>query len=392
MQTRLEPACLVIADISGYTGYLAGVELDHAQDILADLIGTVVGALRPSFRLAKLEGDAAFAYVLAETVDGAHLQDTLERCYFAFRRRLRDIRQSSTCECNACMLIPNLNLKILAHHGVVARHRIAGREELVGSDVVVVHRLLKNRVEEDLGLAAYAMYTDACIRAMGADPAVLGLREHREDFEGVGEVVGWVRDLEAAWRDEEARTETIVRPEESAAELAFVLPGPAEVVWEWITSPARRIQWQAAGGVTDVRETTVSGRRGVGTTNHCMHGRDAIVEEILDWRPFEHFTVRFQMPVPGVPKMVMSELLEPVTGGTRVTLRIRRPRTAKDRAAIEPLRPMFEASMRAGIEPLGELVAADVAARSAAAADAEEPPVPASAGRNMREPLAAEAR
>ena len=39
-----EKACLVIADICGYTGYLAGVELDHAQDILADLVSTVVGA------------------------------------------------------------------------------------------------------------------------------------------------------------------------------------------------------------------------------------------------------------------------------------------------------------------------------------------------------------
>ena len=29
-----ESACLLLTDISGYTGYLAGVELDHAQDIL----------------------------------------------------------------------------------------------------------------------------------------------------------------------------------------------------------------------------------------------------------------------------------------------------------------------------------------------------------------------
>jgi hypothetical protein len=55
-----QPTCFLIADISGYTRYLAGVELDHAQDILADLIGSVVTALRPNFALAKLEGDAAF--------------------------------------------------------------------------------------------------------------------------------------------------------------------------------------------------------------------------------------------------------------------------------------------------------------------------------------------
>ena len=66
-----EPACLVIADITGYTSYLTGVELDHADDILADLMDTVVGALRPTFRLAKLEGDAAFTYAMTETVDAS---------------------------------------------------------------------------------------------------------------------------------------------------------------------------------------------------------------------------------------------------------------------------------------------------------------------------------
>jgi class 3 adenylate cyclase len=57
MLPAAQPTCFLIADISGYTGYLADVELDHAQDILADLVGAVVTALRPNFRLAKLEGD-----------------------------------------------------------------------------------------------------------------------------------------------------------------------------------------------------------------------------------------------------------------------------------------------------------------------------------------------
>src|SRR3954469_3988226 len=103
-----EPVCLVIADISGYTGYLANVELDHAQDILADLVGAVVTALRPTFRLAKLEGDAAFTFAAIETIDGSTLLDTIERCYFGFRRRRRDVRQATSCPCNACERIPDL--------------------------------------------------------------------------------------------------------------------------------------------------------------------------------------------------------------------------------------------------------------------------------------------
>jgi hypothetical protein len=73
-------ACFVIADISGYTCFLAGVELEHAQDVIADVMDTKVRRLRPPFRLAKFEGDAAFFYAVADKVDGSVLQDAVERC------------------------------------------------------------------------------------------------------------------------------------------------------------------------------------------------------------------------------------------------------------------------------------------------------------------------
>ena len=79
MLPKPELAYFAIADISGYTSFLAGVELDHAQDIIADFMDTVVKGLRPPFRLAKFEGDAAFVYAVAEKVDGSLLQDTIER-------------------------------------------------------------------------------------------------------------------------------------------------------------------------------------------------------------------------------------------------------------------------------------------------------------------------
>src|SRR5204863_4947999 len=156
MPPAAQPTCFLIADISGYTGYLVDVELEHAQDILADLVGAVVSALRPDFRLAKLEGDAAFMTMTAETIDGSMLLDTIERCYFGFRRRRRDVRQATSCECRACVQIPDLDLKFVVHHGEAILQKVAGRQELLGSDVIVVHRLLKNEVVEKLGIDAYA--------------------------------------------------------------------------------------------------------------------------------------------------------------------------------------------------------------------------------------------
>jgi uncharacterized protein YndB with AHSA1/START domain len=388
MLDQPDPACLVIADISGYTSYLAGVELDHAQDILADLTDVVVRTLRPMFRLAKLEGDAAFVYVITAEVDGSALQDTIERCYFAFRRRLRDIGQASQCECNACILIPRLDLKFVVHHGLIARQRMAGREELVGRDVIVVHRLLKNSVHEVLGLGAYALYTGACVAAMGlADPAAAGLREHSETYEFVGEVTGWVRDLEAAWQDEESREQVRVGADDAAWSFTYALPAPPAVAWDWITSPARRQMWQP--GLTAFEEATAGGRRGVGTTNHCIHGKDAVVEEVLAWHPPELFTVRAQTPYPGVPKFVLCDILEatPDGTGTLVTVRIGRSANAKDRAKLEQGMPQLASAFEAGITPLRAALQAHLDAQAAAAADAPEPDLPMPARRNLTEPL-----
>ena len=390
MLGKPEPACLLIADISGYTSFLAGAELDHAQDVLADLVGTVVGSLRPTFRLAKLEGDAAFAFRLAESLDGPATQDAVERCYFTFRRRLRDIGQASTCDCNSCTLVPSLDLKLVVHHGPIVRQRIAGREELVGSSVVVVHRLLKNHVIEDGGPRAYALYTDAALAAMGLeDPAAAGLTRHAETFEGVGEIVGWVRDLEEAWQQEIDRARVVVEARESGRIYEAVISAPAALVWEYVTAPSRRPAWQH--GVTDVDEQQgTAGRRGVGTVNHCIHGSDAVIEQVLDWRPYDYVTYRSQLPAPGVPPLVSTYLFEEDgAGNTRLEMRFGRPKPAKQRAILEAMLPDLDAMMYGGIEALTAAVADEVEARTAAAAvEPPEPVLAVSEGRNIREPIA----
>src|SRR5579872_1477440 len=177
-----ESAYFAIADISGYTNFLAGVELDHAQDIIADFMDVVVKGLRPPFRLAKFEGDAAFVYSTG-TIDGSLLQDAIEGAYFKFRRRLRDVRQASTCECKACVAMGDLDFKFVVHHGEMVKQKMGGREELAGRDVIIVHRLLKNTVSEKIGSRAYALYSDACLHAAGIEPVAQEFVEHHETID-----------------------------------------------------------------------------------------------------------------------------------------------------------------------------------------------------------------
>ena len=176
----------------------------------------------------------------------------------------------------------------------------------------------------------------------------------------------------------------VVGDEQAAWTMSFTFDGPPAIVWEWVTSPARRLQWQI--GVDAVNEDVAGGRRGVGTTNHCVHGRDAIVEEFLAWHPPEVLTTRFQMPMPGVPKLTRSELFEATPEGdkTLFTVRVQRPSSAKDRAKLEAMAPFLVHAYGEGLTMLAPMVTADVAARSARALP--EPELPVSAGRNLTTP------
>jgi hypothetical protein len=349
-----ETACLLIADISGYTGYLSGVELDHAQDILADLIETIVGSLRPSFHIAKLEGDAAFAFAVGDEIDGSLLLDTIEQCYFRFRRRRRDIRQATSCPCNACVHIPDLDLKFVVHHGSILRQRVAGSDELLGPDVVLAHRLLKNDVVASTGISAYALFSRQCVDAMDVDVVALGLRAGEETYEHIGTVEVWVLDLERRWREEEGRTRVAVGEREERRHLDLQTTVPPQVAWEFFTAPGRRLAWQQ--GLTGLDVQAAGNRRGVGTITHCQHGAGTVVEEVLDWRPYDYLTIRSTMPTPlGPIRLLSTTELEPTPdGGTLIHYRIGSPRSARERLLMIVLGRQLAASLRASAVRLAE--------------------------------------
>ena len=380
MLPTAEKACFVIADISGYTHFVSGVELDHAQDIIADIMDTLVRALRPPFRLAKFEGDAAFVYALADKVDGSLLQDSIEQAYFAFRKRLRSIKQASTCECEACRRMGSLDVKFVVHHGEFIRQKMAGREELAGRDVILVHRLLKNDVGKTFGPHAYALYSDDCVRATGIDPSAQGLKDHAEAIEHIGETKCWVSDLEEAWNRETETARNLVPRAGAYMLIERDFAAPKQAMWDLVTSPQHHARWQESDGVV---ENNAKGRRGAGTQNHCLHGKDAVIEDIIDWRPFDYVTLTALMPIPGAPKILFSYTFEDRDdGGCRFEFRIAKPKP-KDLPFYERVGPAIEAKFNGGFDILLSMAAE----RLASSTVDDEPPLPVSRERFVTQPL-----
>ena len=284
--------------------------------IAGDLLETVVGRLDPPFRLAKLEGDAAFLFVEDGRADGSLLLDSLEASYVAFRRRLRSIDAATACDCDSCRLAPRLDLKLFAHHGSYVHSRIAGHDELAGSDVILVHRLLKGPSPSAPGAPASPSSTSAAVEALELDPAALGLTPAEESVEHLGQVSTWVWDLEARWQAESAKRRIDGSDGASILDLESSIAADPSVVWEHLTAPSLRGRWE---GPIVIEETVVGGARGLGTVTQCVTGRLATLEEIVDWQPFEH--IGWRLAVPDLGPVTATADLEAIDGGTRLRLR-----------------------------------------------------------------------
>lgn len=171
---------LMLADIGGYTAFLGAVATAHQDDafaggtvppayaMISHLLDGIVERLVPPFTLSKLEGDAVFVYREEgpEMPRGDAVLDRIEACYADFRRRLDEAHGIWSCRCDACARIDSLDLKFVVHAGAFVTHAVAGSLELVGSEVVMVHRLLKTSAAAVVGHGAYALLTEAAVSTL----------------------------------------------------------------------------------------------------------------------------------------------------------------------------------------------------------------------------------
>jgi uncharacterized protein YndB with AHSA1/START domain len=315
MNTKTQHGYLILADISGYSSFVAESELEHAHDILSELLELVLKHLTTIFTLSKLEGDAIFAYAQQEKLArGETLLEMIESTYAAFKDHQEAIRRRTTCQCNACRNIPSLDLKFMAHYGDYIIQSIGGIHEMVGNDVNLIHRLLKNHVAEVSGWRGYALFTGQALSHVGLKQD--GFKEMSETYD-IGEVKIFVTNLKDRYQT--ARDQRRVIVDRAAADLIyeFDYPAPPPIVWDWLNDPGKRLKWEYADRHM-FPIFMLEGRTAAGAVNHCVHGQNvSMIETVLDWRPFDYFTV-IQDVLQAVI-MTITFQLQPTATGTHMT-------------------------------------------------------------------------
>jgi len=305
---------ILIADITGYTAYLNESELEHAQGTLTDLLELLIAHTNQPLVISRLEGDAVISYGLeAGFLNGQTFLEMIETTYTDFRKAIELMVLNNTCQCNACANVSALDLKFFVHFGTFALQTLGNHEELLGTDVNLIHRLLKNTVTEDTGIRAYLLCTDAAIDALGIDAAAESMVGHTETVADLGEASMWVKDMQPAY-ESGAGDRFEFDPDEILGTLTVDIALPQPVVWDYLADLGFRTILLSS----DRQEVTdrQGGRVGTGSAYQCYHGSKVYPQVILEWEPFDRIVLDQVIERGG--SMLLDYELSPIEGGTRL--------------------------------------------------------------------------
>ena len=307
-----------MADITGYTAYLNRSELEHAHGTLKTLLGLLIDHTKPPLVLSGLEGDAVLSYTIdSERFEGQAFVEMIETTYVAFKRAIDLMVMNTSCECNACANINTLDLKFFVHHGEFVVQELAGGEELVGADVNLIHRLMKNNVVEETGVRAYTLFTEVSIDQLGLEGFANSLVFYQDEFSDIGSVGGWVLNMAPAWEAHQGKSSLNI-DDTRAAVFVEEYPLSPELVWGYLTNPEYRAVF--SNSKRQVTHERKNGRVGLGTVYECFHLDNSVsTNTVIEWEPFTRIVT--ENTAARSSRFIAIFELEATDIGTRVTMK-----------------------------------------------------------------------
>lgn len=242
---------------------------------------------------------------------------------------------NNTCRCNASANVSSLDLKFFVHHGTLVVQPVGGFNQLLGSDINLIHRLLKNWVTSETGIRAYVLCTEAATEALKLDTTSSEMVDHTETVPDFGAVAVSIKDMHPVYEAKRDVKKFIYTAEDELGILSTEISMPRELVWDYLSQPEfRKILFRSDRQEIIDRK---AGRIGPGSTFQCYHGKNVTPHLVLEWTPFERIMVRQPIPFPGGPLTTFIDWrLTTTESGTR--LRRKYPRSRSHPTTSSPQR------------------------------------------------------
>jgi hypothetical protein len=283
--SKLQDGLLVLADISGYTAFVTKTEVDHSWEILHELLEVMVRSAHGKLDVSQVEGDAI---LFISGLSDEEVIAAVEATFLGFHRRRRDMVAVITCPCNACQNVGILKLKFVIHHGQFSRQRLGAVEQLHGTDVIVPHRLVKNKVP----IKEYLLATEAVLGRLSEE------RRKRftpyEETYDLGVVRAGYEALGPLWEQAQAAERTRVTAEDAILDGQVVVGAPIQTVGEQLLLP-EVIKRYARSDKVDAFAGAKGGE--VGSEFHCHHGQGVNYWRVIAFDKGSELTLVSTVPV-----------------------------------------------------------------------------------------------
>ena len=178
------PTLICIPDISGFTQFMSTTDIAISSKVIPSLLNKVIYANTIGLKVSEIEGDAILFYKTGKLPAFKNLVDQCRRFYLDFYEQLTHLRTQIPD-------IPDvLGLKIILHYGTsVSAVPIGKNIKLMGEDVIIAHRLLKNAIRSD----EYILLSDFLLEQYKETEIERNfewgeLHEREQEYEHIGEV------------------------------------------------------------------------------------------------------------------------------------------------------------------------------------------------------------
>ena len=311
---NIEKGYLFITDITGYTEFLTQSELDHAKEILDALFDSILRHLDPPMVISGTQGDAIVCYFPENAfVQPQSIIEGMEHIYYDFQRQLSLMHLNTTCTCKACANMSTLDLKVFLHYGQYILQQIGDRWDLQGADIILIHRLMKNKVKEKFGTTGYGLITKAAIDAMSITGLTDGMHAHTEQVEHFDDVNMFIYDLKKAWEAHRQTKHRVVSPEEATIVAEAFVPISQWVAWDLSLKNDVKKRFLLVDEHTRIGDAST--RIETGSSFHCFHGGGQIEYVIVDMEAPNYFTNEND-----AENTLTTFKFKPVEGGTSFTM------------------------------------------------------------------------
>tara|TARA_R110002049_G_scaffold1346_1_gene10247 strand:- start:26158 stop:27207 length:1050 start_codon:yes stop_codon:yes gene_type:complete len=152
----MKKALYFMPDISGFTDFVNNTEIEHSIHIISELLEILLDNNTVGLKLVEIEGDALFMY-LTNIPSYDELSQQITKMHEAFHKHTQNYDSMRICNCGSCRTTTNLDLKFLVHYGDLNFIKVKYITKPYGSEVIKIHRLLKNNVPSK----EYILFTNA---------------------------------------------------------------------------------------------------------------------------------------------------------------------------------------------------------------------------------------